>query len=179
MNIETPKMQSFKREAIQYLDSLWTMATWMTQNNSDAENLTEKAFVEAYRKRGNVSAVTENKILLFQTLISIASQENHWSDLFTEFESIDGYDLPVRSIDSPQSKVISANLMIEATRKLPMGLRIIMILSSIEKFSYSEIAQIVGCTTEAVSKMKYLCYKFLHNELLSYLAPTAENSHID
>jgi len=132
---------------------VYSLCLRMTQNVQEAEDLTQDAFLQLYRKiasyRGEsafstwLHRVTINIVLMHfrkKGLIEVSLEETLGSteddDQKREFGSED--KLLAGSIDRV--------LLERATESLPPGYRITFILHDIEGYEHGEIAELLGCS---------------------------------
>jgi len=142
MSIKTNKAQGYILDAIGHLDAIWRTATWITSSEIEAEKLTEDAFKEAYRNRENSMAGPDIRIPLFQILIKACPFNHDWDRPVAVSDIAENDYQPVHNEILSQVGIIPPEFITSAIRNLPLEIRIVMFLSTIEKFSYSEIAQI-------------------------------------
>jgi DNA-directed RNA polymerase specialized sigma24 family protein len=166
MSTEIRKTRRYILDAMPHLDALWRTATWITSSESEAEQLTENVYKAAYGNRVISSGSSESRTLLFRTLMEICSENKPWDNPITLPENIENYALSVDLDEFPKINIIPQELITDAIRNLPFEIRIVMVLSTIEGFSYSEIAHIFGGSTEDVGRMKQIGCIQLHKELL-------------
>ena len=133
---------------------VYSLCLWMTKNPADAEDLTQQAFAQGFRKigifRGQsafatwLHRVTVNVVLMHlrrrkPAELLAAGPEGHSSNSESSHE--DG-----TSDTSMLGAIERLNLM-RAIRKLPSGYKQVFLLHDVIGYEHSEIGQLVGCST--------------------------------
>jgi RNA polymerase sigma-70 factor (ECF subfamily) len=154
----------------------------MVHNVSDAEDLTQEAFVRAYLSIHSFQSRASLNTWLFriatnlcidysrknkntQGLTTSLSQESD-----TEEEEIQR-DIPDQSFD-PQRLLLNKELGVrldQALRELPEKLRTVVLLYDIEGLPYDEIAAAVGCPLGTVKSRLFNARSALREKLAPYL----------
>ena len=147
---ETQEDSDFGKAALMHIDSLWQTALWFTNNEFDAENLLISVYVEASACWAALLFNNECKTWLFKILIKKLFESNrsyHRAQFLGNFEN-EYETIPPESIDTLE--VIPADMMGDAIRNLPLVNRLVIVLSIYGKFTYPEIADIIGVHRKVV-----------------------------
>lgn len=143
--LETRKSE-FEKLALQCLDLLYDTAFRMTKNTENAQALIQDTYIRAYKAFDKIEDDLGFRIWLFKIFKSLYmskySQENI-KETINAFCLCD-FDEP-ENIGVDTSDDISA-----AVEFLPEYLRLAVILSNIEGFSYKQIAEILGISENCV-----------------------------
>src|SRR5947207_463117 len=163
MNIRSnykPAPETFAREALECLDTLYGFAMVLTKDSSVAADLVQETYVHALQSWEQFTPGTQLKSWLFAILRNIWINQYRREKRRSKIISIesDNDDLSYsRSFsdkdNSPEFTLLRA-LRIEqvcaAVESLPGAYREVVVLRDIEGFSYSEIASILRCAEGTV-----------------------------
>ncbi len=170
------KNRRFKEESLTYLDSLYRTALLMTQNSADAERLTHETYLEVYRLSQWSAERLDVRIWLFKSMASkFTNSRNTGAKVAWRLDADDVRDdflcSGIMSHAHAESMVknffdnIHEHDVRASITGLPEDLRLIVILSLLEGFSYQEIAVIVGHSKAAVRSKLYKGRTLLHRSL--------------
>jgi RNA polymerase sigma factor (sigma-70 family) len=167
---ETQEISDFGKAALTQIDSLWRTALWFTNNEHEAETLIISTYVEASSCWEGLFFKPESKTWMFKILIKkLATKKtpNFRAQFPDYFENIN------ESLSSDyitKLKIIPADMMNSAIRRLPVENRLVIVLSIYEKFTYSEIAGILGIHRTNVSLKIHQGYVLIQKELIMQIA---------
>jgi RNA polymerase sigma-70 factor (ECF subfamily) len=178
------KLENFKAHALPHLDNLYRTAWYASGNESSAQDLVQESFIKAYQlwheswyERQFSSSC---RPWLFRIMVSILINK-YWpsSGLPAAINSVDEIEgflvysprmnqqSTNHSAQVPFSAISESDIK-KAIKNLPDNLRLIVILSLLESFSYREITEIAGINLEAVRSKLSHGLKLMQRDLFGY-----------
>jgi RNA polymerase sigma factor (sigma-70 family) len=135
-----------------YSKAMYNICIRMTGNPTDAQDMLQDAFIDAFRHLGQLKQPGAFAGWLRRIMINKCIQfcKNHvrWSSLDQE-----GMD-PVKDQETAWWLNIPLHLVQEAIKGLPGGCREVFVLYALEDFGHKEIARNLGIS-ESTSKSQY------------------------
>ncbi|WP_343078111.1 sigma-70 family RNA polymerase sigma factor [Kineococcus aurantiacus] len=146
----------FERDALPFLDQLYSAALRMTRNPADAEDLVQDAFAKAYGAFHQFTPGTNLKAWLYRILTNTyintyrkkqrEPQQSHsdeiedWQLARAESHSSTG----LRSAETEALDHLPDSDVKRALQQVPEDFRLAVYLADVEGFAYKEIAEIMG-----------------------------------
>jgi RNA polymerase sigma-70 factor (ECF subfamily) len=144
------RLSTFENAVLPHLDAAYNLARWLTRDDHDAEDVTQEAFVRAFRYFDRLKGPEARPWLLGIVRNTCYSwlEKNRPAEVVP----VDDFDALLASSSqatSPSPEVIllqSANrkLVNQALEELPVAFREVIVMREIEDMSYKQIAAIVA-----------------------------------
>jgi RNA polymerase sigma-70 factor (ECF subfamily) len=155
----TPEQTAFLERAIaEYGKATYTYAYRLTQNEADARDLTQEAFIRVYRAWRSFVPGTSFLSWVYRIVTNLHRDElrrrkGRYLEEIPEDNAPQEFGgsrpLAVQPIEELVERQLSET-MAKALASLSPDQRQVLVLADIEEYSYQEIAEIVGCSIGTV-----------------------------
>lgn len=168
-----------KQNILNYTDSLFRSALYLVKNQEDAEDLVQETYFKAFRFLDDNMEIEYEKAWLFKIMMNTfinQYKKNKSEPALVDFDTIESFHKSIEeeSFDSPITEnelgffeQLDSEVK-NALEVLPDDFRIVILLSTVEGFSYNEIAEMLGCPIGTVMSRIYRGKKILKEKLTIY-----------
>ena len=180
------RREVFVRDALPFLDQLYSAALRYTRNPSDAEDLVQEAFAKAYSAFHQFQPGTNLRAWLYRILTNTyinsyrkrqRQPQEVSADAYRDGDDNGGfslYDRITEATPAPAEVEVLRHLaddeVKEALAGLPETFRMAVYLADVEGFTYAEIAEIMGTPIGTVMSRLHRGRAALHRALYEYAA---------
>ena len=172
---EAEKRQSFEREALVHLDSLYRVALRLTGNPSEADDLVQETMLKAYRAWHQFQQGTNAKgwlltILRHAFINEYRRRRRHPETV--DLDTIEPYSVFEQLQDEDPQRTFFDRIVddevLRAIDQLPEQFRETVVLSDVEGLSYEEIARMLDVPVGTVKSRLFRARRLLQQKLYAY-----------
>ena len=138
----TPEI--FEAEAMQHIDDLYRTASRLTMNPTDADDLVQETYMQAWKSFENYEPGTNCRAWLYKILFN--KFDHHRRKKYTQakyFQEADELLLANSVQRSSVPEYLTDREVIAALDKLPDHYRSVVLLADVHEFDYKEVAEIL------------------------------------
>ncbi len=177
--VKAGDINAFEELVCKYKEKAYRTAYQMTNRHADADDLSQEAFIRAYRSMSSFNEQASFSTYLYRIVINLSinhlKKEGRHRHLSLNEEIIIDNPHPELSAgekDTPREALLIKELHQEISKaiaSLPLKERTVTIFSLLQGLSHQEIAEIEGCAEGTVSWRLFRARKRLRKKLQPYL----------
>lgn len=172
------KLADFESAALPHLDDLFRTASAMVSNRTEAEDLVQETYLEAWKSFHRFQIGTNCRAWMFKILIHrVHHYRRRWYKWISKTES---EDLVIDRLthEDPIPDTVRDEDMLAALARIPEMFREIVLLADVQEFAYKEIASMLDIPVGTVMSRLSRGRKHLREELLK-ISPSIANRKVE
>ncbi len=162
-----------------HIDALYRSALYLIKNESAADDLVQETYLKAFKFLKDDKEISNVKAWLFKILMNTfinKYRKEKREPALVDFDSVEAFHQSIQAEVSTPS-IIEDEFALEklldddiknALEALPDDFRMVILLSTVEGFSYKEISKIIDCPVGTVMSRIYRGRKMLKEKLAGY-----------
>lgn len=170
--------ETFETEAMRHLNDLYRTASRLTMNQTDAEDLVQETFMQAWKSFEHYEIGTNCRAWLYKILFN--KYDHYRRKKYTQAKYLQEADDLVfanATYSAPVAENLSDAEIIAALNKLPDHYRAVVLLADVQDFDYKEVAEIlqipIGTVMSRLSRARTQLRKSLAKVAVEYGIRTA------
>src|SRR6185503_11213071 len=166
------EMGDFEAAAMPHLNDLFRTATRVVGDRSEAEDLVQEAYLQAWKAFHRFEPGTNCRAWLFKILINeVRHYRRRWFNSKTVAEPEQSFEETL-AFEPPLPEDIQDEDVLAALDEIPREFREVVLLSDVQEFSYKEIADMLGIPVGTVMSRLSRGRKQLRLKLANYAIAT-------
>ena len=170
---------SQKDSLLIHIDALYRSALYLVKNRNNADDLVQETYLRAFKFLEDDKEVSNIKAWLFKILINAfinQYRKEKKEPSLVDFDSIESFHesieeevlmSPIMENEAEFNKLLDDDVK-KALEGLPDDFRMVILLSTVEGFSYKEISDMVKCPIGTVMSRIYRGRRMLKERLTGY-----------
>ncbi|PYU88635.1 MAG: RNA polymerase subunit sigma-24 [Acidobacteria bacterium] len=141
---EKASLEQFESAALPHLDSLYRTAAKIIGNRTEAEDLVQETYLQAWKSFHRFTPGTNCRAWLFKILFHVIHHHRRkWFSLWLRRESENALE-DLLTYEPPTPEQITDEDVLAALKKVPEDFRAVLLLADVQEFSYKEIAAMLS-----------------------------------
>ena len=177
---EAQRRARFERDAMEYVDQLYSAAMRMTRNPQDAEDLVQEAYTKAYSSFHQYKPGTNLKAWLYRILTNTyinlyrkrqRQPQQSTMDTLEDWQMAQAAEHTSTGLRSAETEALDRlpdSDVKEALQSIPEEFRLAVYFADVEGFAYREIAEILDIPIGTVMSRLHRGRKLLRELLTDY-----------
>ena len=170
---------SQKDDILAHIDALYRSALYLVKNESNADDLVQEAYLRAFKFLQEDKEISNEKAWLFKILINTfinQYRKDKREPSLVDFDTIESFYGSIEEeamVSTTTENEAGLNKLLDddvkkALEEVPDDFRMVILLSTVEGFSYKEISDIVKCPVGTVMSRIYRGRRMLKERLTNY-----------
>ncbi len=168
-----------KEHLLVHIDALYRSALYLSKNESTADDLVQETYLKAFKFLKDDKEIRSVKAWLFKILMNTfinKYRKDKREPSLVDFDSVEAFHESIRE-EASMPSIIEDEFALDkflddeikgALEALPDDFRMVILLSTVEGFSYKEISKIINCPVGTVMSRIYRGRKMLKEKLAGY-----------
>ena len=138
-------VEEFESEALPHLDDLYRMAVRLVRDRTEAEDLVQDVYLQAWKSFHKYEPGTNCRAWLYKILFN--KTNHHRRRKFSRAGLLQADDALIAETVAyvpPVRQDLTDEEVIDAVDRLPPNYREVVLLADVEDFTYREIAEVLG-----------------------------------
>lgn len=162
------RIEDFESVALPHFDDLYRTAARVIGDRTEAEDLVQEAFLQAWKSFHRFELGTNCRAWLFRILFHVIHHHRRkWFSSNSVQESEDPLE-NVLTYEPPVPENLTDEDVLAALAKVPPDFREVMLLTDVQEFSYKEVAEALEIPLGTVMSRLSRGRKILRGELAQY-----------
>ena len=161
-----PRVEDFEAAAMPHFPDLYRTARLLAQDSTEAEDLVQEVFLEAWKSFHRFQAGTNCRAWLFKILFH---RLHHFRRRWAKAAKVEAFENPEDQdsliAETPVPQEIRDEDVLQALAKVPLEFREVVLLADVQEFSYKEIAETMKLPLGTVMSRLSRGRKLLRQEL--------------
>jgi len=133
----------FETVAMPHLNDLYRVARRTAGNSSDAEDIVQETYLQAWKSFHRFEPGTNIRAWLFKILFHVASHHRRKVFRFKQADITDDMVAETIAYEPGPLPNLQDEEVLEALDKVPQNYRTVILLADVQEFSYKEVADIM------------------------------------
>ena len=164
------KVEDFESTALPHLNDLFRTATRVIGDRSEAEDLVQEAYFQAWKSFHRFEPDTNCRAWLYKILFHVIQHHRRkWYNSRSARES-EEFLMETIAYEAPVPQQLSDEDVLAAFDKIPVHYREVVLLADVQEFSYKEVAEMLGIPVGTVMSRLSRGRSLLRQELAGFAA---------
>lgn len=158
----------FETVALPHLNDLYRAARHTLGNQTEAEDVVQEAFLQAWKSFQRFTPGTNCRAWLFKILFHVIQHHRRKNWRLQTLGEQEEFLLETLPYEAPLAQRLTDEEVLAALNRVPEHFRAVIVLADVEEFAYKEIAQILNVPIGTVMSRLNRGRKLLRQELAEY-----------
>lgn len=136
-------LDEFEALALPHLNDLYSTARRTIGNTTEAEDIVQDAYLQAWRSFHRFEPGTNIRAWLFKILFHVTAHHRRKLFRFKQSDLTDEMLAETMAYEPPVATELRDEEVLEALAQVPDNYRAVMLLADVQEFSYKEVAEIL------------------------------------